>query len=825
MKKAPRPANESPAAARRTLDLCIAHPADANALRACLQHLEPRLTEQGLPNLELVVVVDGPADTDTAPVIQEFASRHAMSARVLEQPLPLGRARSLNRALRATAEAGHDLLLLDPATRLGPGSLRELVSVAAGNPRAGFVAPRSTRGLFSALPVMPGAETLHAQVKLGALEVLARSLPRASAQPLLDAQCLHVRHGVLVDAGGLTEAFGVRTHHEWEWILRAGDSGWLAVMANHAVVEVVGVEASEGAPRPHPESVAAMQRLHPGLDDALAWAGAADARAAEGLLAGLLPDEAGRLRLAVDISQAEPSCELDSRRLTDAVAALARRSRERLSITVLCDSSLFRRLGLDRIEGLSRRQLASAGLHAVALEVVGRRRPATPSGLAVVAPVQIPVFVTDEPVDRLLLRGAWGEHQALRRRLRRVNGFVVQGAEDANALRAALELGHEPAIVTHPGSTRLSDHLVALDVGPPSHVLCVDDAVGSGNLPPALAAWAADLKELPVLVAGRGDRRGQSVRVVDWQAAQPAQRRQWLSAAAAVVIVTQRVAPLGWVGLALASGKPLVLRNSLGNRRQLAHWGLEDAAGSGVFWVGDEDDIASTVEEAVLKGAASPVSDTGPDWDSWADTVIRFALEQASSPEVHRRLQRRLDTAPGRRRADADSDDENRKFQVLSPLEQLLTRDDDNFIAGAYQMLLRRDADPAGLEFYRALLGRGIARADVLLSLSMSQEALSNGRRSIELDQHLAGHLGRIMRLEGRRFVDQAFLSLLMRNADDAGLAHFVGQLESGRPKLDILVDIARSPEGRARGARPSVLTSLVTQHEATTRHRVVTAD
>jgi hypothetical protein len=445
----------------------------------------------------------------------------------------------------------------------------------------------------------------------------------------------------------------------------------------------------------------------------------------------------------------------------------------------------------------------------------------TAPGLDSIAPVLVPVFFADEPVDRLVLRGGWGDHEALRRRLQNVNGFVVATGEDAGALRAVLDLGNDPPVVVHPGSVRVADHTTTMDVGAATHVLCVDDAASGSLLPASLTAWAATLSELSVVVAGRGERRGKPARVIDWHGGSPAQRRLALSAAAAVVITTHRIAPTSWIGLALAAGKPLVLRDSRGNRAQLALWGEV----TGVHWVSEGDDIGAAVRSAVAQGASSVVSGAGPDWDSWADTVIRFVLERVATPDLHRRLMRRLDSRPAGSATAAATGSAPPPAMPRSPVEQLLAEDDARFLAGAYQLLLRREADDGGMAFYQGILERGAARADVLLSLCMSQEAVSAGRRPAELEQYLGEHLGRVLSLDGRRFVDQAFVTVLLRNADEMGLLHFSQQVEQGRAKLDILVELARSDEGRARGARPSVITSLVRLREASTRHRLAAAD
>jgi hypothetical protein len=62
-------------------------------------------------------------------------------------------------------------------------------------------------------------------------------------------------------------------------------------------------------------------------------------------------------------------------------------------------------------------------------------------------------------------------------------------------------------------------------------------------------------------------------------------------------------------------------------------------------------------------------------------------------------------------------------------------------------------------------------------------------------------HYQELVRQDGAAFVTSAFQLLLRRVPDGDGLAHYMGCLEAGRPKIDILREIIASPEGRWKGA------------------------
>lgn len=52
-------------------------------------------------------------------------------------------------------------------------------------------------------------------------------------------------------------------------------------------------------------------------------------------------------------------------------------------------------------------------------------------------------------------------------------------------------------------------------------------------------------------------------------------------------------------------------------------------------------------------------------------------------------------------------------------------RSDEEFVADAYRLVLRRDADPSGLAFYAGMLRYGVSRDELLVKLSLSEESMN----------------------------------------------------------------------------------------------------
>lgn len=83
--------------------------------------------------------------------------------------------------------------------------------------------------------------------------------------------------------------------------------------------------------------------------------------------------------------------------------------------------------------------------------------------------------------------------------------------------------------------------------------------------------------------------------------------------------------------------------------------------------------------------------------------------------------------------------------------------------------------------------------------LSIQADALHPGRIQIQAVSFIM-HVNDLLRLNGTGFVETAYSTILKRQADRAGLDHFMARLAAGDGKEAILVALATSPE--ARGSR-----------------------
>jgi hypothetical protein len=149
-------------------------------------------------------------------------------------------------------------------------------------------------------------------------------------------------------------------------------------------------------------------------------------------------------------------------------------------------------------------------------------------------------------------------------------------------------------------------------------------------------------------------------------------------------------------------------------------------------------------------------------------------------------------------------------------LDELLVLQDERFLRAAYRLFLGREADPEGFHAYLEQLRGGVARLEVVALLALSREGLAHAARSPRaraafseatrvIRSRLAPEADTIEALlahDDEAFVRCAYLVVLARDPDAAGLALYVGLLRGGEPKRRVLGSLRRSAEGVACDAR-----------------------
>jgi GT2 family glycosyltransferase len=148
----------------------------------------------------------------------------------------LGFVQSVNRGLAAALETGADVLLLNSDAIMFPGCVREMMAGADLDDMVGFVCPRSNEAGLATLPHASSGvnREIGAHEAYSAYQVIAANMPRFSFVPTAVGFCLLIKWKIISSCGFLDEIYGKGYNEENDYIMRAGQYGYRAVLANKA---------------------------------------------------------------------------------------------------------------------------------------------------------------------------------------------------------------------------------------------------------------------------------------------------------------------------------------------------------------------------------------------------------------------------------------------------------------------------------------------------------------------------------------------------------------------------------------------------------------
>jgi GT2 family glycosyltransferase len=256
---------------------------------------------------DVVFYVDSPDDAPLDQALQAWlpAARAAFPCRIEQNSENLGFVRTMNLAVAEATRRGMDLLLLNSDTVMEPGALTEMAALLAIDHMIGFVNPRSNNATITTLPVRVPEAAGPASLRQAA-RILAARLPRFSYIPTAVGYCLLIRWAILAEFGGFDEIYGRGYNEENDLIMRAGRCGYRAVMANHAFVWHEGETSFSLSDTKRallePVNRAILDARYPEFAGHVSHYYHTPEAIAERLLASLLPDQHGKLDIALDFS-------------------------------------------------------------------------------------------------------------------------------------------------------------------------------------------------------------------------------------------------------------------------------------------------------------------------------------------------------------------------------------------------------------------------------------------------------------------------------------------------------------------------------------------
>ena len=217
----------------RPLDIIIPIYRNAELVRACIDSVLANLGEIAGREPRLLLINDSPDDAQVNALLLTYRGR-APALQLLHNERNLGFVQTANRGLALAQRDGHDALLGNSDTVTFEGTLRELLAAADGDPQIGFACPRSNNASICSLPHHHGGALPTPEQARQRWALAARTLPAWHFAPTAVGFYLFIAHRVLANFGGLSEDFGLGYEEENDLVMRAGKVGLRAVIANHS---------------------------------------------------------------------------------------------------------------------------------------------------------------------------------------------------------------------------------------------------------------------------------------------------------------------------------------------------------------------------------------------------------------------------------------------------------------------------------------------------------------------------------------------------------------------------------------------------------------
>lgn len=735
-----------PAATLRPIDVIVPVYRNPALTRDCIASLRRHWAELAGRSPRLVLVDDSPDDTETSAMLEGCARDHD-DVVLLRNERNLGFVQSVNRGLELAQHAGRDVLLVNSDTLTFPGTLARLLAATGDDPQIGFASPRSNNASLCSLPHFFGGLPPTPDQAYSRWQRLSATLPRWHFVPTTVGFYMFIAHGVLRDHGGLRTDFGRGYEEENDLVMRAGKTGMRAIVVNDAFAYHAGSASFQLtdldlAQHKHANHLR-MVADHPEFLPLVRRYEASAHYRAERMLAGLLPDDRGRLRVCFDLTGMGQHHNGTNEHIVAALRALVPRWSDRLAITGLGTEASFRFHGLDQLEGLRREDPGSGGLHGVAVRLSQPFDLHHVNVLDQLAPVNLYAMLDTIAEDCGPLASDGGFIELWDFVAEHANGLIYNSAFSERQF-----LTRHPAARGRPSlpmllSTRVQEYAAPADDVEPAnrHLLVLGNHFPHKASEPAARRLAAAFPSLNIVALGAEPREQGNLRVIrPGMLGHEVMRR--LFAEASVVVLPSHLEGFG-LGLmhALAAGKPVVARRIPATLEILSCF---DAV-EGVELFDHDPDLAAAVNRALAAGSSRVQGERGPRWNDWADGLGQLCQRTAAAPDVFPRLVRRLQLgdllrqsrawreAPGPSRAAADAGPAAGAPAPAPPatapvdLAALLGLDGPRFVQAAYRTLLLREVDEQGLAFYSAELESGRHKVQILEALRKSGEGRARG--------------------------------------------------------------------------------------------------
>ncbi len=725
------------------LDIIVPIYKNADLTRRCIESLIDNLTEINDYAPRLILINDSPSDESVIRLLAHYQLTQPKVV-VLQNDENVGFVRTVNRGLNRAACEGRDVLLVNSDTLTFPKTLSVLLKAAKSDPQIGFASPRSNNASICSLPRDAEYLGLAPAKAFERWSAISRTMPIYHFTPCAVGFYLFIAHSILANHQHLNEDFGLGYEEENDLIMRAGKVGSRAIIVNHAFAYHQGsasfkIADIDIAVQKH-RNFEKICKLHPEFRPLMKRYEDSAHFQAERLISGLLGDSDGRVKIVFDLTGMGQHYNGTNALTVAVLRAMATKQDRRVRLTGLASLESFLFHGLDRIDGLYREEPGAPSLHTIAI------RLSQPFGVRDICRLE-----SLAPINVFAMLDTIAEDCGPLAAKSDVGSLWNHVAEHANGLVFISRFSQSTFLNRHPEAknnslwsqllpTRLANYQKVKLASKREHILVLGNHFAHKGSATAAAAIAEAFPKAKIIAFSDSPRIDRNLTIFQAGLLESSAVEQ-LCRDALVVVLPSYVEGFGLGFMhALAAGRPIAARRIPPTEEIIA---CLDAV-SGVHLFNTDFGLIEACRKAIDCGSSSAADSRGTDWEDWADGLIRFSLSLLERPDLFPKLVRRIEASTKLWRIAQEESANNEQIAEAKPK-----------------------------------LG--------------SPPPISS---AIPVD------LETLLAMDGQEFVEHAYATVLRRTVDESGLQSYLSQLNSGKDKLELVLALVGSAEGRLRNVQ-----------------------
>ena len=216
-----------------SIDIIVPVYRNAGLVKDCVDSLLEHIAEIADRKPRLLLINDSPDDIAVTTLLRGYEHEQA-GVQVITNPANLGFVRAVNRGLDIARSERRDVLLVNSDTVTFQGTLSGLLGAVDADPQIAFACPRSNNASICSLPHFHGGRPPTPQEAHARWAAISSTMPDWHFAPTAVGFYMFIAYRVLANHGNLREDFGKGYEEENDLVMQARKVGQRAIIVNRS---------------------------------------------------------------------------------------------------------------------------------------------------------------------------------------------------------------------------------------------------------------------------------------------------------------------------------------------------------------------------------------------------------------------------------------------------------------------------------------------------------------------------------------------------------------------------------------------------------------